>query len=108
MQAQNGIIGDENYGTELPEIQMDRESLLEEARMAKFSRTKEFKKLKEYAEGRIAFYQSNLPDGRPVKGSTVTGEDWRIANSIIGEFKALLGAYEGAAEGLEHAERQNT
>lgn len=109
MNPQNGIVGDSDYGTKLPEVSIDREVLLEEARMAKFSKTKEFKKLKDYAESRIAFYQQQLPDGRPVASSNdVTVEDWRVANSVIGEFKALLNEYEMAAEGLERVQRKDS
>ena len=43
--AQNGLIGD-NYGIDLPQMEVDKQDLDEEKRMARFSKSKEFKKLK--------------------------------------------------------------
>lgn len=101
---QNSIPGtDESLGTALPQTQIDDVMLAEERSMARFSKTKEYKRLKEYMEGRIEFFQKYLPDGRPLKTDTVNDKDWIVANTVIGEFKALLAAYEDA----QAAVRQN-
>lgn len=94
---QNGIIGD-NLGIDLPVTNVDDESLQIEKNMAKFSKTREFNKLKEHLESRIHFYENFLPDGRPLASvdADKVGANWVIANAIIGEFKAVLQAYENA------------
>lgn len=96
-----GIIGDQ-YGIDLPEIQPDPNLLNEERKTAKFTRTAEFKKQKEYLEERIVFYQTMLPNGMEIGLDVVPSiEDWRVANRIIGEFKAFLNIYESAKEAVE-------
>lgn len=99
MGPQNGIMGD-NFGIDLPQAQVDKSALDEEKAMARFSKSKEFKKLKEMMEARINFYQKALPDGRPI--TAVDGmeraEMWVIANAVIGEFNMILSAYENARE----------
>lgn len=99
MGPQNGIMGD-NFGIDLPQAQVDKSALDEEKAMARFSKSKEFKKLKEMMEARIEFYQKALPDGRPI--TAVDGREraemWVIANAVIGEFNMILGAYENAKE----------
>lgn len=100
--AQNGITGDE-FGTDLPVTQVDDLALANERNMAKFSKTKEFKVLKEYMENRIEFFQKYLPDGRPLTTKNVTDKDWIVANLIIGEFRSVLQAYEQAAEAVRNA-----
>lgn len=96
---QNGIMGD-SFGIDLPQAQVDKSALDEEKAMARFSKSKEFKKLKEMMEARINFYQKALPDGRPI--TAVDGmeraEMWVIANAVIGEFNMILSAYENARE----------
>ena len=99
----NAIIGDD-YGTTLPETVVNEDSLLEEKKLARFSKTTEFKRLKGHLEERIVFYQQFLPSGQPVVGASVTGEDWRIANAVITEFKAVLQAYEQAQEAVDGSE----
>lgn len=101
--AEFGIIGDENFGMNIPESQVDTQGLAEERKAAKFSRTAEFRKLKEHLESRIAFYQRFLPDGRPVVGEISTN-DWIIANTLIREFKAILDDYQTAAEAVKEAD----
>lgn len=97
-----GIIGDE-MGTELPEVELDQTILHEEKKLAKFSRTAEFKRQKEYMEQRIDFYNKYLPGGAEI-GVDVhpTAEDWRVANRVIGEFKAFLDQYEIAREEVDN------
>lgn len=100
MGPQNGIIGD-NYGIDLPSLQVDKDVLAEERAKARFSKSKEFKRLKEQMEARIDFYQKALPDGRPLTAAgdmVEIGQMWVIANAVIGEFKMLIADYENAAE----------
>jgi hypothetical protein len=100
--AQHGIIGD-NYGIDLPQVEPDKTYLDEEKAMARFSKSKEFKKIKEIMQARIEFYQQALPDGRPV--TEVDAQEranmWVIANAVIGEFNMILNAYETANEAVK-------
>jgi hypothetical protein len=100
--AQNGIIGD-NYGIDLPEIEPDKAYLDEEKQMARFSKSKEFKKLKEIMQSRIDFYQQALPDGRPITAvdAAERANLWLNANCVIGEFNLVLNAYEQANEAVK-------
>ncbi len=102
---QNVIAGDEDYGTSLPQTQVDETNLNIVKNLAKFSKTKEFSKLKEHLENRIAFYQGNLPDGRPINTVKVSDIDgmWMISNAVIGEMKAIIDIYEMAAEEVKNA-----
>lgn len=99
----NAIIGEESF-SELPKTVVPEQDLTAERNAAKFSRTKEFKLLKEHLESRIAFYQGSFPDGRAVNnGRMPTGEEWAVANAIVGELKAIIAAYENAQEVVENA-----
>jgi hypothetical protein len=99
MGPQNTVIGD-SFGIDLPETVVETNDLVEEKQMAKFSRTKEFKRLKEQMERRIQFYQGCLPDGRPLTdvNAAERAQQWVIANVVIGEFQMLINMYEEAAE----------
>ena len=101
-----GIVGDAQ-GIDLPVAELDSTLLTEERKNAKFSRTAEYKKLKDYIEGRITFYQTCLPNGAEVGlEAAPTAEDWRVANRVIGEFKAILNKYENAAQIVREANEQ--
>lgn len=102
--AQNAIT-DDTFGMEMPVTQVEELSLVNERNMAKFSKTKEFKVLKDYLENRIEFFQKYLPDGRPLTTENVmpNGTDWTVANLVIGEFKSVLQAYDDAAEAIKNA-----
>lgn len=102
MPAQNSIIGD-SYGTDLPKTQVPEQDLVQEKKMARFSKSKEFQVLKKHLEERIAYYQVFLPDGRPVTNG-VTGDEWIIANTIIGEFQAIIAAYENARAAVKESD----
>lgn len=101
--AQNAVVGD-NFGTELPQTRVDDTQLAQEKNMARFSRSREFKVLKQHLEDRIEFFQTYLPNGDPAAAQGVTQEsvhNWIIANTVIGEFRLVLNAYENAAKALE-------
>lgn len=102
----NAIIGD-TFGTELPEAKLSNEDLVVEKNAARFSRTKEYQALKEHLEKRVEFYQAYLPDGRAVAEVPKVELEgmWIAANAIIGEFKAVLSAYEMARKAVEESAR---
>jgi hypothetical protein len=104
--AVHGIVGDE-FGTELPQTKLDDQALRELQSAARFSKTKEYKKLEEHIERRIAFYQSHLPGGTPVVEVSAKERDayWIAANVIIPEFRALLDTYSNAQEAVREAKR---
>ena len=94
-----GIVGD-SHPTQLPQTQVDPRQLEEEQKMARFSKSAEFKRLKGHLEQRIEFYQTFLPGGDAVTAKNKTDLDgmWMVANSIVGELKSIIAAYEQAAE----------
>lgn len=99
---QNGIIGDA-FGTDLPIMREDVQMLVEERKMAKYSRSSEFKRIQEHCKERIAFYQAYLPNGAEIGVDMIpTTEDWRVANRVIGELKLLMNMYEIAAESVKN------
>lgn len=101
--AQNGIVGN-NFGVEPPQAEIPKDDLTEEKKVARFSKTAEFQKLKSWAESRIEYYQKFLPDGREVD-TAPTGENWVVANTIIKEFRAMIDAYENVAKVVDEANK---
>lgn len=98
---QNAVIGDDAFGTEIPQTTVDdSQELAEVRRQAKFLQTDDYKELKSYLQSRIDFYQKYMPDGEPVikKDAKDLGPNWLAANIVVGEFNALIRAYEQAAE----------
>lgn len=97
---QNGVPDLGNF--QIPKTEIDPSLLDEQQRMARYSKTTEFKKLREHLEQRIGFYQTKLPNGAEVNilaaNMVEFGQQWIVANSIISEFKAIIAAYEMAAE----------
>ena len=107
MPAQNGLI-DESMSMEMPTTKVSEDELIIEKSMANFATTSEYKRLKEHLESRVAFYQSFLPDGRDLRGiddASILGVNWKVANAIIGEFNAVLAAYENAKEAVKNVNR---
>lgn len=101
---QNAIIGD-STGTDLPKMEVDEKQLMEEKRMAQYAKSPEFQKIKAHFEDRIKFYQTYLPDGRPI--ATIPKTDlegsWIIANCIIGELNTILDVYSQVTQAVEDA-----
>lgn len=100
MGPQNVIMGNENP-YQLPEQQVDDSQFEELKKTARFSKSAEFKALKDYIDTRIEFYSNYLPTGKnPAAQDTLSnerlGEAWRVANLVTGEMKTLLGIYENA------------
>lgn len=104
--AQNAVMGDVN---DIPVTTVPDEVLNEEKNLAKFSKSKEFNKLKEYLEGRIKFFQTQMPDGKPLvnQDHDVLVHNWKVANLVIGEFQALLNVYENANQVVTASEKRN-
>ena len=106
---QNAVMGGD-YPTELPEKEVDQSQLQELQKAARFSKTAEWKELKEHFERRMKFYQQYLPDGTSSLDSKVSieerGRNWIVSNTIIGEFKAVIDVYEGAAQVVKDAAAQ--
>lgn len=102
----NAVVGEADEPTNLPTTQITDEMLEEERKLAKFSKTDEYNRLKEYMERRITYYQDFMPDGRDIGAGQPTPEDWRVANRVIAEFKAVLSEYAQAQEVVkEHGQR---
>ena len=105
-----GVVGN-SLEHELPVTQVADNDLAEEKKATKFSRTAEFKKLKQHLEERIEFYQKWLPNGSTILESTMTpaelGARWQVANAVIAEFKLIIDAYEQAREVVENAIRRS-
>lgn len=98
MEPDNVLVGDTGMGIDLPEAKLDDKELVEEKKMAKYSKTAEFKRIQDHFEERKKFYQRYLPDGRPV--AAVPKKDleamWIAANVIIAEFEQVMNMYENA------------
>ena len=118
----HGIQGDLDEPTRLPETIVPEQDLTEEKNLAKYSQTKEFKRLKQFMEDRIKFYQHFMPDGTRVEGdpkelvvderklvnikvmipNNVSPEmmivHWKAACIIIKEFENVLDTYARAQE----------
>jgi hypothetical protein len=104
--AENAIMGDD-FGTDLPETQVDEAQVMAEKRIAKFVKSNEWKQIKEHLESRIGFYQGQLPDGKPLtesKSFEELGKGWLVAACIIGEFQMVIDQYEGIATQLKEAQ----
>ena len=102
-----GIVG-ESFGVELPQTQAPEDSLIEERKAARFTKTAEWKRLKQHFESRIEFYQQYLPSGDPIitKPTAELAAEWKASNVIINELKAVIGAYERAAEVVADADKR--
>jgi hypothetical protein len=106
MNPQNGLIGDVS-ATELPQMEIDETILVEEKKMAKYSKTAEFKRIQNHFQDRIAFYQTYLPDGRPV--ATVSNQErldnWAVANILVKEFDQVINLFDNARNVVEEIEK---
>lgn len=101
-QPSNGLIGDNNP-IDLPQKPVDDEAIAELRHKAKYTRSKEYKDLREKAQVRIDFYKKFLPNGQLI--GTASREEmqgkWELANLLIAEFEQLFGEHEIAEEILK-------
>jgi hypothetical protein len=103
--AQNAVTGDE-FGMDVPETLVDTPQLDEEARKAKYSKTKEFKEIRKYWEDRREFFKTYTPSGAEIRFQ-IPNEDiaqqWVLANNMITEIDCFLSQYSNAADALRNA-----
>lgn len=99
----NGIVGDDAFGTDLPETTVPDEAVKEVQNAAKYSKSAEFKKIKEHFQNRVDFYKAYMPDGTPIatKPLAEVSAYWVAANVIIGELENVIASYEQAAEAVK-------
>lgn len=113
MGPQNVIIGD-NFGTEFPQPQIEDDQLNDLKNAARFSKTKEFKKLKELIEARINYWQQFVPGAGvgDIQVDQLSNEErgwrWLAADQTIKELQRIINAYEGAEEYVKDAATRRT
>jgi len=101
--AEHVMTGD-TFGTDLPKTQISEELLTEEKNLAKYSKSKEFKEIREYWENRKTFFMSYTPSGSEIRFQ-VPNDDiaqmWVLANNMINEINAFLSRYDNAVDVME-------
>lgn len=98
---QNVPMGDMDESMNVPESVVPMETLVEEKNKAKYSKTKEFKEIRQYWEDRIKFFESYLPAGLETRWQVPSddiAQQWVLANNIIAEVRAFLRQYDDAVE----------
>jgi hypothetical protein len=106
MDSNNAVIGDSPI-VDLPQSQPNTEEIDNLRQRARFSKTKEFRELREAMDERIEFYSNFLPDGRLVATSDkLAVQNWRLANIVIAELQAVKSAYDGSVELIKELDEQ--
>lgn len=107
--AQNAIIGDQDPVTNLPETVVPEDAMVEEKKMAQYSESAEFKRLKEFLEARIQFYQGYYPNGQLVQDlpAEERAAYWQAACVITKELGNVLAEYKQAREAVKNARSEN-
>lgn len=102
---QNAVVGDVDSPMTLPETKVPEEVLTEEKKMAKYSKSAEFKRLKEFMEARIKFYQQYYPSGQRVQDipDEERGKYWQAACIVVTEFENILSEYDQASSAVDDA-----
>jgi hypothetical protein len=97
----NEVIQGDSSPTELPRTQVSEELLIQEKNRAKYSKSKEFKDIREYWEARKEFFKTYTPGGAEIRFQ-VPNDDiaqmWLLANNMINEIDVFLSTYVNAAE----------
>lgn len=107
----NGIVGGTTSPLgDIPEstAQLSDESLTSARRLAAFTRTQEFKDLKEVLEAKIDRWKDYIPgasteilagDAVPMSqlGNAERGSRWLAADAVINELRGIINIYEQAA-----------
>lgn len=103
---QNAVFGDDSFGTDLPETQVDTQAIEEEQRKAQYTKSKDWDTLKAYLETRIEHYQRFLPGNIPVEHvpEEERAKYWAVSNMVISELKSIIASYENAFEALKEDE----
>lgn len=103
----NEVIQGDLSPTDLPKTQVSPDMLIEERNRARYSKSKEFKDIREYWQARKEFFQTYTPSGAEVRFQ-VPNEDiaqmWVLANNLINEIDAFLARYDNAAEVVKKAD----
>lgn len=105
----HGIMGDDNFGTELPQMTPAKDDLVRERHMARFSQTKEFQVLKEAMQQRMDFWGQYAPGSNqnPARYRDLSNDErgWRslVADVLSEEFNSILNAYEQASQVVAEA-----
>lgn len=92
----NGLVpSSADWDFEPPAVNIDTTS---ERKLARLSKTKQWKEVRAYIDGRITAYQTYLPGANPA----ITGSeaDWRVADGIVRELKALESVVEAISNGV--------
>lgn len=99
MGPQNGLL-DDDFGMGIPETEAVDGAQVELESQARYAKSAEFKKLKDYLESRIKFYQEYLPSGEPVgtQDPKTLIENWVVANILVTEFSNVIAVYDDAAQ----------
>ena len=108
MGPQNGIVDNLPPELQTPQSNIDEKALNEEKNLAKYSKTKEFKAIKEYWEARIEFFQKFLPFGGEVRYQVPNddiAQQWVLANNMINEIQVFLNRYENAKNVVDEANK---
>jgi hypothetical protein len=94
--SMNGLLpSTEDYNFEPPELQVDT---TDEKKLKRVSRSKQWKQIKEYIEGRQTSYRQYQPGQNPaIMG---TNEDWRVATCVVNELQALINYVDEIANGV--------
>lgn len=103
----NAVVGDQDSPFNVPEVQVPEEALVEEKKMAKYSRTEEFRRLEGFINERIAYFQRYFPSGQRVQD--IPAEEraayWQAACIVVTEFQGILDSYEAARQTVKDNER---
>lgn len=101
----NAIMGDD-FGTDIPETNIPDNQLLDEKKMAKFTRTAEYARQKRWIDEKVKYYKQFTPDGRPIASVDPNNlaTHWVVANEIISVLEEFRTSYEEAAEIVKEVE----
>lgn len=103
----NGIIGDQT-GYELPKQPTNEEFISELKKKARFSKSQEFKELRQNMQQRIDFYSQFLPGGASIHDMTneERGKYWAVADLVTKELQAVIEAYDGSVKLLKEIDEK--
>ena len=101
--AQNVMVGDADGPTQLPETRVDPGVLKEERKMANYSQSEEFTRLRTFIEARGEFFRRHLPDGRRIQDVSKKERDeyWVASCVIVSEIENILGEYDQARKAVQ-------
>lgn len=99
----NIFMGDNDMGIDLPQAEVNQDALIEEKKMARYTKTAEFKRIREHFEAKTAYYQQFLPGNIAPENITEEerGKYWAVANIIIKEFQEVINMYENAKDAVD-------